>query len=90
LTARELVTNPSILLCDEPTGALDSRTGKDVLELLLSLNADGTTLIMVTHDLGVARALTRAIHMRDGHIVADGASGAVIAAFHESEMEASA
>ena len=70
--ARALVTNPSILLCDEPTGALDSKTGRDVLDLLLSLNADGSTLIVVTHDLAVARSLSRVISMRDGHIVSDG------------------
>jgi putative ABC transport system ATP-binding protein len=86
--ARALVTSPSILLCDEPTGALDSRTGRDVIELLQSLNADGTTLIVVTHDLGVARALGRAIHMKDGHIVADGRASDVVSAFHASEMEA--
>ncbi|WP_437643592.1 ABC transporter ATP-binding protein [Sorangium sp. So ce362] len=85
--ARAIVTRPSILLCDEPTGALDSRTGRDVLELLMSLNADGTTLLMVTHDLGVARSLARAIHMKDGRIVADGPSGTVVSAFHASEME---
>ncbi len=87
--ARAMVTRPSILLCDEPTGALDSKDGgRDVLELLLSLNADGTTLIMVTHDLGVARSLSRAIHMRDGRIVADGPPGDVVSAFHAGEMEA--
>jgi putative ABC transport system ATP-binding protein len=85
--ARALVTKPSILLCDEPTGALDSKTGRDVLELLHSLNADGTTLIVVTHDLGVARALGRAIQMRDGHIVADGNATDVVSSFHASEME---
>src|SRR5688572_23139342 len=74
--ARALVTKPSMLLCDEPTGALDSKTGKDVLELLQSLNTEGTTLVVVTHDLGVARALSRVIQMRDGAIVADGAAAA--------------
>jgi putative ABC transport system ATP-binding protein len=85
--ARALVTKPSMLLCDEPTGALDSKTGKDVLELLLSLNADGTTLLMVTHDLAVARSLSRAIQMKDGQIVADGRASVVVSAFHEAEME---
>jgi putative ABC transport system ATP-binding protein len=84
--ARAIVTQPSMLLCDEPTGALDSKTGKDVLALLQSLNDDGTTLLMVTHDLSVARSLARAIHMRDGHIVADGRAAQVVADFHASEM----
>jgi putative ABC transport system ATP-binding protein len=86
--ARAIVTRPSILLCDEPTGALDSRTGRDVLALLLGLNAEGATLIMVTHDLVIARAMARAIHMKDGQIVADGNSQHVVSAMHASEMEA--
>jgi putative ABC transport system ATP-binding protein len=86
--ARAIVTRPSMLLCDEPTGALDSRTGRDVLELLLSLNAEGATLVMVTHDLAVARALTRGIRMKDGRIVADGSATTVVAEMHASELEA--
>jgi len=85
--ARAIVTRPSILLCDEPTGALDSRTGRDVLELLLSLNAEGSTLVMVTHDLSIARGLARAIRMKDGRIVADGNAAAVVAEMHASELE---
>jgi putative ABC transport system ATP-binding protein len=79
--ARALVTEPSILLCDEPTGALDSRTGKEVLELLGRLNAEGTTLLMVTHDLHIARSMGRAIALRDGRILMDGTGPEVVEAF---------
>ncbi len=87
--ARALVTEPSMLLCDEPTGALDSRTSRDVLGLLQRLNDEGTTIVMVTHDLVVARSLHRALHMRDGRIVDDGPSAVVVDNFiHLSEEEA--
>jgi putative ABC transport system ATP-binding protein len=81
--ARAIVTEPAILLCDEPTGALDSRTSREVLELLGNLHAEGATVIMVTHDLAVARTLERAMHMIDGRIVSDGPSGAVVDRFIE-------
>lgn len=83
--ARAIVTAPSILLCDEPTGALDSRTGREVLELLRELNEDGTTLLVVTHDLSVARSLGRAIALRDGRVIADGAAADVIDASFGAE-----
>ncbi|UJR82489.1 ABC transporter ATP-binding protein [Sandaracinus amylolyticus] len=79
--ARALVTRPSMLLCDEPTGALDSRTGEEVLALLSQLHEEGATIVMVTHDLSVARAMQRAMWMKDGHIEDDGPSERVVAAF---------
>jgi len=66
--ARALVNNPSILLADEPTGALDTANGAAVLELLGELHDDGTTLIVITHDPSVAAVMDREIHIRDGRI----------------------
>ena len=84
--ARALVTDPSILLCDEPTGALDTRTGGEVLELLRVLNEEGATIIMVTHDLGVASSLRRALAMRDGRIESDGPAATIVEEIRRTEL----
>jgi len=67
--ARALVTNPDIILADEPTGNLDSKTGADIMNLLTELNEDGRTIILVTHDATVADYTQRVLQMRDGLIV---------------------
>jgi len=70
--ARALVNNPKILLCDEPTGNLDSKTGVLVMNILKKLNDKGKTLIIVTHDPDIASQADRIITIRDGKIVQDG------------------
>jgi putative ABC transport system ATP-binding protein len=69
--ARALANRPSLLLADEPTGELDQATGAQIVSLFDRLNADGTALVVVTHDAAVAARATRTIHMRDGAIVGD-------------------
>ena len=70
--ARAIATHPPIIMADDPTGALDSTTGKHVLEILHSLNQEGSTIILITHDNGIAATANRIIRISDGHIIADG------------------
>lgn len=67
--ARALVTNPAIILADEPTGALDSSTSKEVMEVFRQLNAEGMTTVIVTHDPAVGAATHRIVRIVDGRIV---------------------
>ncbi|MCR8630896.1 ABC transporter ATP-binding protein [Paenibacillus sp. N5-1-1-5] len=69
--ARALAIGPSLLLADEPTGALDSKTGQEVLELMLHLNEIGNTIVLITHDLHIAENAKRIVTIRDGLIVGD-------------------
>jgi putative ABC transport system ATP-binding protein len=69
--ARALVNGPSILLADEPTGNLDSRTGEDILALIDELQARGNTILLVTHEEDLARRAARVVRLRDGRIVSD-------------------
>jgi putative ABC transport system ATP-binding protein len=71
--ARALVGRPSLLLADEPTGALDSESGTGVLELLRELHESGTTIVVITHDHEVGDMLPRQVHLRDGQIASDDA-----------------
>ena len=70
--ARAIATHPPIIMADEPTGALDSKTGKHVLEILHALNAEGSTIILITHDNNIAATAKRIVRISDGQIVADG------------------
>jgi putative ABC transport system ATP-binding protein len=69
--ARALVSNPGILLADEPTGALDTKTGDEIMELFKDLHRDGNTIILITHEQEIANHAHRTIHIRDGKIYSD-------------------
>lgn len=66
--ARAIVNKPQVLFCDEPTGNLDSKTAKEIMDILTTLNTEGTTIIMVTHDESVAKAADKTLHMKDGKL----------------------
>ncbi len=74
--ARALVNRPSIILADEPTGNLDSKTGEEIMALFENLYQQGNTIILVTHEPDIARHARRAVHLRDGVIESDGAIAA--------------
>ncbi len=69
--ARAIATNPTIILADEPTGNLDSKTGEHVIDILNELNREGATIVLITHDNGVAASAKRIIRISDGKIVED-------------------
>ena len=74
--ARALVGRPSVILADEPTGALDSRTGREVLSMLQDLHNQGHTVVLITHDNSIAVQAQRIIRLEDGRVVYDGPAGA--------------
>jgi putative ABC transport system ATP-binding protein len=69
--ARAMVTQPALILADEPTGALDSETGRSVIDLFIDINRGGTTIVIVTHDSDIGNTARRRIHIRDGRITED-------------------
>ena len=69
--ARAIATSPPIIMADEPTGALDSKTGRHVLEILRDLYRGGTTILLITHDDGIARTAKRVVRLSDGKIISD-------------------
>jgi putative ABC transport system ATP-binding protein len=73
--ARALAGRPALVMADEPTGNLDSRTGASILELFGELHAEGTTIVVITHDLEVAAAMERRIEIKDGRIIRDSPTG---------------
>jgi putative ABC transport system ATP-binding protein len=69
--ARALVNNPAIILADEPTGNLDTRSGQDIMDIFTQLNRDGVTIVLVTHEHDIARYANRVLSFRDGRLVSD-------------------
>ena len=90
--ARALAGEPSVILADEPTGALDSRTGREVLGFLQKLNREGNTVVLITHDNSIAVKAKRIVRLQDGRIIYDGDAGdpAAVVQAQETEEEAEA
>ena len=88
--ARALAGEPSVILADEPTGALDSRTGREVLGFLQKLNREGNTVVLITHDNSIAVKAKRIVRLQDGRIIYDGDAGdpAAVVQAQEAEEEA--
>ena len=72
--ARALVGQPAIIMADEPTGNLDTKTSNNLMGLLRGLNRSGATILIITHDLGLAATCRRQLELRDGQLIADSAS----------------
>ena len=85
--ARALAGKPSVILADEPTGALDSRTGREVLEFLQKLNEEGDTVVLITHDNAIARKARRIVRLQDGRIIYDGDTAAPQAVVRAEEEQ---
>jgi ABC-type antimicrobial peptide transport system, ATPase component len=85
--ARALVGDPSVILADEPTGALDSRTGREVLAFLQEIHSEGNTIVLITHDNSIAVKAQRIVRLADGHIIYDGPSDHPDAVVSPNETE---
>ncbi len=84
--ARALAGHPSVILADEPTGALDSKTGREVLHMLQELHREGNTVVLITHDNGIAATAQRILRLEDGRVVYDGPPDDPNAVVHAREV----